>query len=119
MTINEIIFVTAFKDINRTNWEHYNRSTELYIDYFYTLSDNIKYKLIVYLETDIKNIVVKNKTFNENIIFEDLNNVKTFLNKFIEKDNKIIESEIYKNKVPDYRKKSPEAFLGSGVFLDA
>jgi len=108
MDANEIIFVTAFKDINRTNWEHYNRSTESYINYFYTLANNIKYKLIVYLEDDIKNIVVKNKTFNENIIFEDLNNVNTFLNKYLENDKKIIESEIYKNKVPDYRKKSPE-----------
>ena len=104
----EIIFITAFKDINRTNWKHYDRSTSSYINYFYTLSDNIKYKLIVYLEKDVKDIIVKNKSFNENIIFEDLDNVNTFFNKFIENDKKIIQSEIYKNKIPDYRKNSPE-----------
>lgn len=108
MTTEEIIFVTAFKDINRGDWEHYNRTIGGYIDYFYTLANNIKYKLIVYLENDIKYVIIKNKTFNENIIFEDLNNVDTFLNKFIENDKKIIESEKYKNKIPDYRKTSPE-----------
>lgn len=108
MSDKEIIFVTAFKDINRTNWKHYERSTNMYINYFYTLANNIKYKLIVYLEKDIQDIVVKNKNFNENIVFDDLSKVNTFLNKFIEIDVTIMESEIYKNKVPDYRKNSPE-----------
>ena len=57
---------------------------------------------------NIKDIVNKNKTFEKNIIFENLNNVNTFYNTFIENDKKIIESDIYKNKIPDYRKISPE-----------
>jgi hypothetical protein len=108
MTTEEIIFITSFKDINRSNWEHYNRSTDGYIDYFCTLANNIKYKLIVYVENDIKDIIIARQDFNENIIFEHLNSVDTFLNRFIENDKKIIESEIYKNKIPDYRKNSPE-----------
>ena len=108
MSDNELIFVTAFKDINRNNWQHYNLSNGRYIDYFYTLANNIKYKLIVYLEDDIKNIVIKNKSFGDNIIFEDLKKVNTFYNKFIDNDRKIITSEAYKNKIPDYRKHLPE-----------
>jgi len=108
MDDKEIIFITAFKDINRTNWSKFERSTELYINYFYTLADNIKYKLIVYLEKNVKELVTKNKQFNENIIFEDLNIVNTFFDKFIENDKKIIENDIYKNKIPDYRKELPE-----------
>ena len=105
---NTIIFTTAFKDINRNNWKHYNLSNGRYIDYFYTLANNIKYKLIVYLEQDIKDNVCKNRTFNDNIIFKDMNDVDTFYNKFIENDRKIINSDIYKAKITDSRKNSPE-----------
>ena len=45
MTNNEIIFTTAYKDINRKNWDHYKATNEYYINYFNTLVDNIKYKL--------------------------------------------------------------------------
>lgn len=108
MTNQEIIFVTSFKNIGRENWNCYNLSNGRYIDYFYTLVNNIKYKLVVYLENDIKEIVIKNKTFSENIQFEDLNRVDTFYNKYIENDKIIITSDIYKNKIPDYRQKLPE-----------
>ena len=108
MTKQEIIFVTSFKNIGRENWNCYNLSNGRYIDYFYTLVNNIKYKLVVYLENDIKEIVIKNKTFSENIQFEDLNRVDTFYNKYIENDKIIITSDIYKNKIPDYRQKLPE-----------
>lgn len=108
MSDTEIIFVTAFKDINRDKWEHYSLSARRYIDYFYTLSDNISYKLIVYLEDNIKHIVIKNKQFRENIIFEDFNKVNTFFNNFIEDDIKIISSKEYKDKIPYNRKHLPE-----------
>lgn len=105
---NDIIFTTAFKDINRVNWVSYQLSNERYIDYFINLGKTIKYKLIVYLEKEVKDIILSKTTFNQNIIFQDLNNVDTFFNKFIEKDKKIINSDIYKQKVPDYRKYLPE-----------
>jgi len=108
MDNQEIIFVTAFKDINRDKWEHYYLSNGRYIDYFYTLANNIKYKLVVYLENDIKEIVTNNKTFNSNVIFKDLNSVDTFFNKFIDNDRIIINSDAYKNKIPSYRKILPE-----------
>ena len=106
---NEIIFVTAFKDINRDNWETYTVSKGRYVDYFATLARTIKYKLIVYLEPDVMDFVIDRfKSFDENIIFKEMNSVNTFFDEFIEKDTTIMNSEIYKNKIPDYRKKQPE-----------
>lgn len=108
MDNQEIIFVTAFKDIGRDKWNCYQLSNGRYIDYFYTLVNNIKYKLVVYLENDIKEVVTKDKTFGENIIFKDLNTVDTFYNKYIENDKMIITSDDYKNKIPAYRANLPE-----------
>ena len=108
MTNNEIIFTTAYKDINRKNWDHYKATNEYYINYFNTLVDNIKYKLIVYVEDDIKNKFLNSKQFNDNIIFKNLNDVDTFYNKYIEIDKKIINSDIYKKKIPEWIKHSPE-----------
>jgi hypothetical protein len=59
---NEIIFVTAYKDIKRMNWKNcFIRSNQLYIDLFYNLAYNINYKLVVYVEEEIYKIIT-NKT---------------------------------------------------------
>lgn len=108
MTDKDIIFVTAYKDINRKEWEYYNASNDYYINYFYNLANNIKYKLIVYLEDDIRSIITNNAQFNDNIIFKNLNEVDTFYNKYIENDRKIINSDIYRKKIPEWRSNSPE-----------
>jgi hypothetical protein len=105
---NEIIFTTAFKEIDREKWKHYPVSTGRYIDYFIQLGKYIKYKLIVYLEEEIKDIILKKTSFNENIIFCELSKVNTFLNEFLEKDTEIMNSDIYKNKIPEYRNYLPE-----------
>ena len=105
---NEIIFTSAFKEINRESWKSYQVSTGRYIDYFIDLGKNIKYKLIVYLEKEVKDRIFSKTSFNENIIFRELSEVNTFLNEFLEKDTEIINSTIYKSKIPDYRNYLPE-----------
>ena len=105
---NEIIFTTAFKEINREKWKHYPVSTGRYIDYFIDLGKHIKYKLVVYLEKEVKDMIFKKTSFNENIIFHELSEVNTFLNEFFEKDTEIMNSDIYKNKIPEYRNYLPE-----------
>ena len=97
----EIIFTTAFKDIHRSQWNHYKRTNANYYDDFYKLAKNIHYKLIVYVETDEPKI-------NDNIIFVKINEVDTFYDKYLEKEKEIIESENYKNKIPNHRKFNPE-----------
>ena len=108
MPDNEIIFTTAFKDINRKNWKHYNATNDYYINYFYNLATTITYKLIVYLDDDIRSVIANNKQFNDNIIFKNLNDVDTFYNKYIENDRKIMNSDIYKKKIPEWRSHLPE-----------
>lgn len=113
-----IIFTTAFKDISRCKWNSYQRPNIYYYNLFYKLAENIKYKLVVYLENDTKEKIVKDKIFNENIIFMDMNNVDTFYNKYLEKDKIIIESETYKNKIPVYRKNNPEHLYSEYNFVN-
>jgi len=105
---NEIIFTTAFKEINREQWNCYQVSTGRYIDYFIDLGKTIKYKLIVYLEKEVKDRIFNKTSFDENIIFCELSEVNTFFDEFIEKDEEIMNSTIYQDKVPDYRKNLPE-----------
>lgn len=104
---NDIIFVTAYKDICRGEWNVFRRSTKEYIDLFLKLAFNIKYTLVVYIENDIlekMNIY----DFPSNIIFKDLSKVNTFYNKYLEIDTSILESVEYKNKIPENRKNNPE-----------
>lgn len=107
-----IIFVTAFKDINRGNWDNFRRSNSEYLNNFFNLSNNIEYLLIVYLEPSmiekIKCDIKFNIKFNNNIIFKNLDEVDSFYNKYIELDNKIIDSAEYKSKIPTHRKNNPE-----------
>lgn len=109
MVDNEIIFTTAYKDINRANWfPYFVRTNRTYIDYFYNLSDDIKYKLVVYVENDIREFMCNEHTFHDNIIFIDMNSIDTFYDKYLEKDRQIITSDDFKAKVPAYRRINPE-----------
>ena len=47
--MKEITVVTGFFNINRENWKSFDRSAELYFDYF-TQWAKLKNKIIVYVE---------------------------------------------------------------------
>jgi len=96
-----------YKEINCSNWDFLSRLTDEYIARFIELANNIDYPLLAYLEKPIMEKINKYK-FNSNIFFTPLENVTTFYNKFLDIDKKIIESKIYKNKIPISRKKLPE-----------
>jgi hypothetical protein len=106
--MEEIIFTTAYKDINRGSWESHTRSNQCYIDYFYNLSDTITYTLVVYVEDSIKEILLSQHTFRENIIFVDMNSVDTFYKKYLEKDKLIMSSKEFTTKIPQHRYCDPE-----------
>ena len=75
--MNDIIFVTAFKDINRENWEYFSRGNDTYLNNFLKLAKNIDYLLIVYLEPSMIE-KIKDIQFNNNIIFKNMIDVDTF-----------------------------------------
>ncbi len=106
---NDILFISAYKDIGREKWRHYQRSNKEYFSYFLNLTNNIKYNLVVYMEADVFKELLKYSKFPPNICFINLAQIKdTFFNKFLDIDRKVMNSDIYKNKIPIYRKNNPE-----------
>ena len=69
--MDDILFITAFKDIGRSNWTTHKRTNEEYFSYFLNITNNIKYKLIVYLDDEIKDNLLLKYNFNEKIITDD------------------------------------------------
>ena len=64
--MKDIVFVSAFYDIDRSNWDTtYSRPLESYIDGFIFLANNITYDLIVFIEEKylkrIKSNIIKKK----------------------------------------------------------
>ena len=101
--MKNILFVTAFKDIGRSNWHVFNRTNEEYFNYFYNLANNIDYTLLIYLDDDVKNELISKYSFRKNIIFEKISNLNTFYQKYFEEEKKIINSEEFKKKIPNHR----------------
>jgi hypothetical protein len=104
---NSIVFCTAFKDINRKDWSFLARTNEQYLDYFLDLAKNIEYKLIVYVEKNIYDIL-KKYHLTSNIELRLSNEVKTFYDEYIENETKMMQSEEFKKKIPEERKGVPE-----------
>lgn len=108
MIKKDILFVTAFKNINRENWKSYKRTQEEYLLYFDYLITNIKYNIVVFIEENLlEKLILKYKKYN-NILLFDINLVDSFYKKYLLKDKEIMKSNIYKNKIPNNRKNNPE-----------
>ena len=109
--MSEIVFVTSFRDIDRGTWDTFARTKEMYVKYFLLLAQNISYSLIVYVDKKLgKELKLKCK--QKNIIFQDIETVKTFYNKYLTQDQQIMQSQVYQDKIPPfdaYRKGHVEA----------
>jgi hypothetical protein len=104
MDQSNICFVTAFKDIGRNNWKTHKRTMDEYLQYFYKMAKNMKYNLIVYVDDNIKEKILKELGNNyKNIIIENINNVETFLQTYLDKEREIIDSVEFKSKLPSNR----------------
>ena len=104
----DIIFVTAYRDIGRSNWNVIPRTNETYCNNFYKYASRIKYNLVVFIEEKIKSYLLDNYNFNSNIIFYDIDLTDTFFKKYLNTENSIINSIIYKKKIPEHRNGAPE-----------
>jgi len=96
---NTLLFVTAFKDIGRAN-----RSNDKYFTWFYNLANNIAYNLVVFVEANIQCELLQKYTFRSNIYFADLNGAETFYHKYLLREEEIMQSDVYKNKIIRDRK---------------
>lgn len=109
--MNDILFITAYKDIGRNNWVDYKRTNEEYYNYFLNLTNNIDYTLIVYLDDEIKNELLSKYSFRKNIIFDKIKNVNTFYEKYLEEEKIIMSSPQFQKKIPKNRfRKNPETW---------
>lgn len=111
--INDIIFITAFFDIGRENWNNLSRSVDNYFDSFKKFLTNTKHKNLIafiddrYINTEfIKNYINNiecNKICERNVKFIPINIEWLKLNCQAWKKNDIFEiimsSDDYKNKL--------------------
>lgn len=112
-----IVFVSAFRDIGRSNWATQTRSTADYIQYFVQLASNIRYTLVVFVD-DATLSILSTYSFQPNIIFKQISTVNTFYDKYLEQDKQIINSSVYKNKIPPARKQHAEHLYAEYNFIN-
>jgi hypothetical protein len=91
---NSVLFVTAFKNLDRHNWKGFERSIDNYIEWFKNLS-MAPIRLICYCDNDIADILKHKLQFLNTYPYEEKD---TFL-RFIDKEQEIMESAYFKDLV--------------------
>ena len=109
----DILFVTAFKNIHRDQWKVNSRSVEDYLKSFIILT-KLPYTIIVYVEPDIK----KKIPLLPNVIVRDFDEVDTFYDRYLERDKQIMKSKAYQSMVPKRRKIHPEHLYSEYNFIN-
>ena len=114
--MNKILFVSAFYDINRNDWEKYGRSVDNYFKSFFILAKFIKYDLVVFIENKYLKLYanklksLKSKSSEGRLIIRNLDEIKNklFLKKYQKIESSIINSKIYKSYLSEKTKNKPE-----------
>jgi hypothetical protein len=88
---NSVIFVTAFKNLNRHNWKGFERSVDNYVNYFANLT-MIPIRLICYCEDEVRDILHNKLKFFNTYPYKP---EETFF-RFIEKERVIMDSMQFK-----------------------
>jgi hypothetical protein len=98
-----IIFTTMFRNIGRDNWKFFNRTEQAYIDDFRHLVETIDYPLVVYVENHIlkKIVALESVKLRSNIFLVDSSTIKTYVDTHLESETEIMNSEAYKQKIPE------------------
>lgn len=90
---NSVIFVTAFKDLNRGEWGHgFTRSVDTYLSWFKNLT-KLPIRLICYCEKEVEERIHSELGFFNTYPYEPEN---TFLI-HVDKEREIMESPAFKN----------------------
>lgn len=104
----DFMLVTAFKDLKREEWGIHQRSKEEYIQYFHILVSSTEYPICLFVEPSFELYLKSLKEIPSHVYIHSLNEVDTFLHKYIIIEKEIIESDEYKIKIPEHRKIHPE-----------
>jgi len=114
----DIIFITAFRDIGRSSWSHYQRNTVEYIQRFFNLTLKLNNRIVAFVDppviqtilTSFANAEVQTNgaiKFPVNLTLVSYGTPK-YWREFFELDCTILSSESYKNLIPERRKFNPE-----------
>ena len=107
-----IVFVTAFRDIGRSEWPVFQRSVDTYIKAYNNLATTISHKLVVYIEDKYKGQLEG----AANGVSIDITTVSTFFDKYITAGKDIMKSDAYKQMIPENRRENPEHWSAEYVF---
>ena len=91
---NTVLFVTAFKDLNRETWNGFERSVTNYVDWFKHLS-MIPIRLICFCEKDVEEILHTKFNFYNTYPYEQENTFFIHL----EREKQVMETESFKDLV--------------------
>jgi len=109
----DILFVTSFVDIGREKWANLKRTNDDYFEWFNNLAKTITYPLLVLIDENILHKLHEKYKFENNIIFMDRNNVDTFLDRYLDTEQAILDSDEFKRKIPKERLNiKPETWNG-------
>lgn len=90
-----ILYVTAYKDIGRGSWNTiYRQSTENYYKNFTTLAKSCK-NLVCFADENTKKYIKDNILMKNDLVI-DYNEEDTFFGKYLEKEQKAMQSDWYK-----------------------
>ncbi len=104
--MKDVLFVTAFKDIGRSDWNsYYQRHTDEYLSYFGNLLQTLSDNFICFCEEEISLKLLTTYSFKNSYPYEKDN---TFY-KFLDKEQDIINSRKFKDLVKE-RSNNPECF---------
>ena len=75
-TNESILFITAYKDINRSSWQHYKMTNNDYVTSFLNILNYMTYDTIVFVEQHIFDLIMthSNNTVKSNIQFVNIDN---------------------------------------------
>jgi hypothetical protein len=102
-----MLFVTAFRNINRSSWTLFRRELEEYYSYFMYMARHLEYPLIAFLESETIKALQK-FGLPATVEFVDINSVNTFYDEFLESERRIISSPDYIQKIPVHMRSKPE-----------
>ena len=111
-TNESILFITLYKDIKRSSWQHYTMTNDDYVTYFLNILNYMTYDTIVFVEQHIFDLIMtrSNNTVKSNIQFVNIDNFiqNTFFTTLMERDQAVMNSDTYKNKLAYHRRFNPE-----------
>jgi hypothetical protein len=94
-----VLWVTAFKDLNRANWPYSQRTFDYYLARFQRLIEPLGEHLVCFVDEPQASII-RERTGFQNIY--PLDEKTTFMHKYTKVFQEILDSEEYKKHLPDW-----------------